>query len=112
MQLCEIFQTFNDMQMLSERIARFAVYSKVTGGSKIVRVIFCYGERVRMYEFVMKRLKVTETLMGVVFVRRNKVGWMLPARFAGDTVRSDYSRTFGVVEHSSRLMIDNSNLRN
>lgn len=65
--------------MLSEQIARFAIHSKVTAGSKIVRIIFCYGERVRMYEFVMKRLKVTETLMGVVFVRRNKVGWMLPA---------------------------------
>lgn len=34
--------------------------------------------------------------MGVVFVRRNKVGWMLSASFAGDTVRSDYSRTPGV----------------
>lgn len=80
------------MQMLSGRTVRYAVHSKVTAGSKIVRIIFCYGERVRMYEFVMKRLKVTETLMGVVFVRRNKVGWMLPASFAGDTVHSDYSR--------------------
>lgn len=92
------------MQMLSERIARFTVHSKVTAGSKIVRIIFCYGERVRMYEFVMKRLKVTETLMGVVFVRRNKVGWMLPASFAGDTVCSDYSRTLSVVKHSAVVL--------
>lgn len=63
-----------------------------------------------MYESVMKRLRVTETLMGVVFVRRNKVGWMLPASFAGDTVRSDYPRTVGVVIHTPccRLIIDNS----
>lgn len=56
-QFCEIFQTLNDMQMLfkscvSPFIQKF--------GSKIVWIIFCYGERVRMYEFVMKRLKVTE----------------------------------------------------
>lgn len=98
---------------------RLAVRLKVavafTATSKIARSIFRYGERafVRMYESVMKRLRVTETLMGVVFVRRNKVGWMLPAGFADDTVRSGLSANCRrCYTPRCRLIIDNSGSRN
>lgn len=71
---------------------------------KLFRLSFATENAFVWYESVMKRLRVTETLMGVVFVRRNKVGWMLPASFAGDTVRSDYSRTPGVAAHPAVVL--------